>query len=442
MSQLLIKSIAYYADLTKHYQNLSHLPGFALLESSDKTWGRYDIVTAYPYERFKIDRDESNLTQTLQAFQNKLKNIPSHCHLPFQGGAIGYISYDLAERIESLDCNPHPLLSNMPLMDMGFYDWAIIVDHAHKQSFLIWSDERDETNTIINEVQILWDKVDIVSSSFKLKDSFNPLISRAKYEESFHRIKTYLQEGRSYQVNFTQPFLGHFTGDAWQIYRQVKRQNPVPFTSFLRLDETEVLSFSPERFMKMEQGSLLASPIKGTSKRNKDLEIDQQLQYALLNSEKNRAENIMIVDLMRHDLAKIAQPGSVKVQSLCALQSYHSVHHLVSDIRAVPLDNISPWSIFLSCFPGGSITGAPKKESMRIINEEEVYSRGIYCGCVGYFSNHGDFDMNIAIRTITAKDNHLVLASGGGIVIDSNCDDEYLECYTKIAAITNALIKK
>lgn len=189
----------------------------------------------------------------------------------------------------------------------------------------------------------------------------------------------------------------------------------------------------------MDKDKLLTSPIKGTEKRSSDPQRDELLRNSLLASSKNQAENVMIVDLLRNDLGKIAKPGSVHVRDLCAVESYQAVHHLVSNIEAIALEDQSMMDVFSACFPGGSITGAPKLEAMRIIAEQEAYARGVYCGSIGYFSRHGRFDSNIAIRTVVAREKILHMAAGGGIVIDSNWEDEYLECFTKIAAIINGL---
>jgi para-aminobenzoate synthetase component 1 len=224
-------------------------------------------------------------------------------------------------------------------------------------------------------------------------------------------------------VNLTQPFHANYEGDTWELYKKISKNNPVPFSAFLRKESADILSFSPERFLFYEEGKLLTSPIKGTIRRSSNAVEEAQLKHLLRSCEKNRSENVMIVDLLRNDLGKIAQAGSVNVTHLCELQSYKSVHHLVSTIEAQCLSHIAAFDAFLSCFPGGSITGAPKIESMHIIDEQEPYARGVYCGAVGYFSRHARFDTNIAIRTLIARNNLLHLAAGGGLVIDSDCED-------------------
>jgi para-aminobenzoate synthetase component 1 len=421
------------------YQKLSHLPGFVLLESTDRSRARYDIVSAYPYDTVKITSKTPNIAEMLQQLSHILAMQPSVTNLPFQGGAIGYISYDLGENLLGIDSMPQTTLNAMPLLHLGLYDWAIIVDHQLQQTTLFAAHTQEQTEKIIAEVLYLWLQPNADTAKASLKSEFTPVIAKENYVDAFERIKQALHKGRCYQVNYTQAFHATYEGDNWAFYRKISKKNPVPFAAFLRTDEADILSFSPERFLLYEQGKLLTSPIKGTIRRSADPDRDEELKQELASSEKNSAENVMIVDLLRNDLGKIAQAGSVHVSALCALESYNSVHHLVSTIEAQCLPGINPFSAFLSCFPGGSITGAPKLEAMRMIHELESHSRGIYCGSIGFFSRHGYFDTNIAIRTLTASNNRLHLAAGGGIVMDSDAEDEYQECFIKIAAVINGL---
>ena len=435
----MLLSLEYFSQPHAAYQKLSMLPGFVLLESSDKNMGRFDILSAYPYDQIKLFADTRDKIKELNRLSEILERTSYGLELPFQGGAIGYISYDLGAELQGIKSVPQSNLHDMPLLDIGLYDWAIIVDHHLKKVTLFAANEHETTQSIIQEIIALWGNTGNSISHFVVKDDFFPLISKGNYEESFYAILNALIEGRSYQVNYTQPFHAHYEGDAWGIYCTISQKNPVPFSAFMRTPDADVLSFSPERFILYDQGELLTSPIKGTMKRSANTLEDEFLKSELLHCDKNRAENVMIVDLSRNDFGKIAKAGTVRVPRLCVVQSFNGVHHLVSDVEAVCKDSLSPLMAFLSCFPGGSITGAPKLESMRIIQEQEPYSRGIYCGSIGYFSRHGRFDTNIAIRTVTAKNGVLHLAAGGGIVIDSVCSDEYQECYTKIAAIINGL---
>ena len=429
-----------YQPLMHHfYQNFSDLPGFVLLESSEHKRGRYDIVSAYPFDRVVINDTTSDKEAVLKLLKKRLSILPSRNDLPFQGGAIGYISYDFGAQLHGIQSSPQFTLRGMPLLDLGFYDWAFIVDHYLKKSFLYAANRHPSTKPMLNELLGLWKETGTRDKKFAVKHDFQPLISKADYEHSFNQIYQDLIHGRSYQVNLTQPFHAEFEGDTWAMYKNISSKNHVPFAAFLRTKEAEILSFSPERFLRHDNGTLLTSPIKGTIHRSEIASDDELLKQSLISSIKNRSENVMIVDLLRNDLGKIAKSGSVKVLSLCELQSFKSVHHLVSDIEAECFMGTHPLDNFISCFPGGSITGAPKLEAMRIINEQEPFGRGVYCGSIAYFSQHGRFDSSIAIRTITAKEGFLHLAAGGAVVIDSRFEDEYRECYTKITAIINGL---
>lgn len=437
--EITVYPLLYEADLINRYEAFAHLPGFVLLESQNHHWGRYDILSALPYDRFEIASCEQNLASVFETFQDWLPTIQSQYAFPFQGGAIGYFSYDLGARLTNLHAPLHPAIKDIPLVNMGLYDWAIIADHHQKEVYLIAANHHPETQHLIPEILARWKTQLSDSAAFHELHSFRPLLSKESYQAAFEGIQKDLYAGRAYQVNYTQPFIAEYSGEAWAIYKQIRAVNPVPFASFLHFSEFDVISFSPERFILKNNHRLLTSPIKGSARCADQADLDEIVQTTLLTCCKNRAENTMIVDLMRHDFGKIALPGSVQVNKLCALQSYRSVHHLVSEIEASVSESVGVASVLASCFPGGSITGAPKRESMRIIHEYEPYARGVYCGSIGYFSNHGRFETSIAIRTLVAREQMLYLSAGGGIVIDSQCESEYQECYTKLEAIIKAL---
>lgn len=432
-------SLDYTECLQQWYEKLRDLPGFVLLESTDKVRGRYDILSAYPYDRITLTTDSDNILGELDKITHLLKVVKSDIDLPFQGGAIGFVAYDLGVYLAGLELSSQPNFEALPLLDLGFYDWALITDHHVKTVTLFAAHKEPSTEGIVSEVLDLWHKAPHDLPQFSLKTPFEPLITKQRYEEAFNAIHNALKTGRSYQVNLTQPFEAYYEGDVWSMYKRISAQNRVPFSAFMRTKEADIVSFSPERFLCFEEGALLTSPIKGTIGRSTDYQEDERLKDKLARCPKNQAENVMIVDLLRNDLGKIAKTGSVEVANLCTVQSFHSVHHLVSDIKAQCLDDVHPFAAFMACFPGGSITGAPKLEAMHIINEQEPFGRGVYCGSLGYFSFHGRFDTNIAIRTVTASQGSLHLAAGGGIVIDSLCEDEYKESITKIRAITQVL---
>lgn len=437
MPDFSLTPLSYSKDLITQYQKLKHLSGFVLLESGDQSIGRYDIVTACPYEHLVF----SPVTQSMECFIEQLRQRLPNYHLPldlpFQGGGIGFFSYDFAALMHNIPIQKEEI--PRAYAEIALYDWAIITDHLKKEVTLLAVNYHKATAEIVREVLECWHNKTCPSYTFSLEQTFSPLIEKEEYQHAFYTIKEDLQQGRCYQVNYTQPFRANYNGDSWAVFTKIRAKNRVPYAAYLQSEQGDILSFSPERFIKKQHTTLLTSPIKGTAKRSSNAQQDELLRQQLGQSEKNRAENIMIVDLLRNDLSKIAQIGSVRVRELCTVESYQFVHHLVSHITAQALDPMHLLDMFLSCFPGASITGAPKLEAMKIISELESYPRGIYCGSIGYFSAHGNFDSNIAIRTLVAQRNNLLLSAGGGIVIDSHCEEEYQECLIKIKAICQGL---
>ena len=432
--------LPYHTNLIVNYRTLVDLPGFVLLESGDTNRGRYDILSACPYERFCCSGYEQ-VNNYLRRLQQALPTHALPLDLPFQGGLIGYFTYDFGAYLMGVKAPEETALgpTEACLADFALYDWAIITDH-HKQTVTLFAaNDHADTKAVLEAVLAKWERKQDRGEAATVITEFEPLIRQADYYESFHAIWDALNQGRCYQVNYTQPFNAEYQGDPWRIFEKVRAENPVPYSAYLCGQSQYLLSFSPERFLACDDRRLLTSPIKGTVRRSADEALDQLLRRELKTSEKNRAENTMIVDLLRNDLSKIAESGSVRVTALCQLETYRSVHHLVSRIEAVCRPGINPLAAFLSCFPGGSITGAPKREAMRAIYEQEPYARGAYCGSVAYFSAHGRFDSSIAIRTLIARENQLSLSAGGGIVIDSQCDDEYAECLVKIKSLREQL---
>ncbi|MGD8677614.1 MAG: aminodeoxychorismate synthase component I, partial [Chromatiales bacterium] len=263
---------------------------------------------------------------------------------------------------------------------------------------------------------------------------FEAGIDREEYRRQFARIQTWIRDGDCYQVNYTQRFDAYVEGDGWQAYREMRALNPVPFGAFLRFDELEILSFSPERFLKLEGRRVTTEPIKGTRPRSEDPGKDLRLQRELSQSIKDRAENLMIVDLLRNDLGRVCEPGSIDVRDLFKVESFPTVHHMVSTVSGRLRDGEDAMSLLRACFPGGSITGAPKIRAMEIIEELEPARRGIYCGAIGHIGFNGDMDTSIVIRTLVRRGDRAHYWVGGGIVADSDPDEEYQECLDKARA--------
>ena len=260
-----------------------------------------------------------------------------------------------------------------------------------------------------------------------------------EYAEKFRRIKHYIREGDCYQVNLAQRFAATAEGDPWLAYQELRRINPAPFAAYLHTPSAHVLSASPEQFLEVRDQCVVTKPIKGTRPRAPHPDADRRLAEALLTSTKDRAENVMIVDLLRNDLGKCCVPGSVRVPKLFALESFATVHHLVSTVTGELRPEVGPLELLRACFPGGSITGAPKLRAMEIIEELEPHRRGVYCGAIGYVGFDGAMDTNIAIRTMVFNDGVVRFWAGGGIVQDSVLGEEYQETFDKAAAMLRLL---
>jgi len=256
-----------------------------------------------------------------------------------------------------------------------------------------------------------------------------------EYEKAIHKIKTYLANGDSYQINFTQPKHYGLNGNPLDIYIAMRKKIHPHYGMFLDLDEFQILSFSPERFFRTSSDEIESFPMKGTRPRSNDIVIDERLAEELFQSEKDRAEHLMIVDLIRNDIGKVCEFGSVNVDDLYGIQSFETVHQMVSRVYGKLHKSVEEIDIFKALFPGGSITGAPKEKAMEIIDTLEGYQRGIYTGCLGYIQPNGNMDFNIAIRTMTIQNNMGVYPIGGGIVWDSDSLEEWQEAQQKGAIL-------
>ncbi|HID9267057.1 TPA: aminodeoxychorismate synthase component I, partial [Klebsiella variicola] len=274
---------------------------------------------------------------------------------------------------------------------------------------------------------------------FALTSAWQSNMSRQQYGEKFRQVQAYLHSGDCYQVNLAQRFQARYVGDEWQAFRQLNTANRAPFSAFIRLEEGAILSLSPERFIQLRQGEIQTRPIKGTLPRLDSPQEDARQAEKLANSPKDRAENLMIVDLMRNDIGRVAVPGSVRVPELFVVEPFPAVHHLVSTITARLPATLHASDLLRAAFPGGSITGAPKVRAMEIIDELEPQRRNAWCGSIGYLSYCGNMDTSITIRTLTAWQGQLYCSAGGGIVADSEEDAEYQETFDKVNRILHQL---
>jgi para-aminobenzoate synthetase component 1 len=269
-----------------------------------------------------------------------------------------------------------------------------------------------------------------------LRSSF----SHAAYLEAVRRVREYIFAGDIFQANLSQRFETPLTEEPWAIYRRLRARNAAPFAAYLEFPELTVLSASPERFLRVDTaGNVETRPIKGTRPRGVGPEHDAALGQALTESDKDRAENLMIVDLMRNDLSRVCAPGSVHVPELFAIEKYATVHHLVSTVAGTLAPGADALTLLQAAFPPGSITGAPKLRAMEIIAELEPPQRGVYCGSIGYWSVTGALDTSVAIRTAMAVGGRIYFGAGGGIVADSDPEQEYRETIDKARGIIEAL---
>ena len=432
-----------------YFAPLSASPWAMMLHSgyANHPHSRYDIVVAEPRitlvtrgETSEIRNADGTVTPSTddpltllhQALANCAFSNASLPELPFIGGAVGLFGYDLGRRFESLPQQAQNDLT-VPDMAVGIYDWALIVDH-HRQTVTLLSYGDIQARLAWLEQQRPAD-----GEPFALSSRWQSNMSREQYGEKFRQVQAYLQSGDCYQVNLAQRFQARYRGDEWQAFVRLNRSNRAPFSAFLRLDDSAILSLSPERFIQLEQGHIQTRPIKGTLPRLDDPLADAKQAKRLANSAKDRAENLMIVDLMRNDIGRVAVPGSVRVPELFVVEPFPAVHHLVSTITATLPATLHATDLLRAAFPGGSITGAPKVRAMEIIDELEPHRRNAWCGSIGYLSACGNMGTSITIRTVTATQGTLYCSAGGGLVADSEEGAEYQETFDKVNRILSQL---
>lgn len=446
----LIATLPYFADSAELFSVCADQAWAVFLDSGFPTssQGRYDIIAAEPVctlvthgEMTEITRNGVAIQSTENPFdlvKRQLRSSPDFAQetgiddLPFNGGAIGYFSYDLARRLETLPAIADDA-EHIAEMAVGIYEWTVIVDHHQQKSYLVGHCDQQRRQGLIDQFSQLPVRPDY--HAFKVTGEVKSNMDKEAYVRAFDRVKHYLREGDCYQVNLAQRFVAACEGDPWTAYQTLRKLNAAPFSCYLNLPEVQILSSSPERFLKLTDGVVETKPIKGTRPRKPDYAEDQQQIKNLQASNKDRAENLMIVDLLRNDISKTCKSGSVKVPKLFDVESYATVHHLVSTVTGLLADDQHALDLLKSCFPGGSITGAPKIRAMEIIEELEPNRRGVYCGAIGYIGFNGNMDTNIAIRTLVHSENTIRFWAGGGIVNDSVAEDEYQESFDKAAAM-------
>ncbi|WP_429012105.1 aminodeoxychorismate synthase component I [Aeromonas veronii] len=443
-----IHHLDHSAELHQLFARLQHQPWAILLESAGPLGAdnSIDIITADPLATLEtrgevttlrvganISKHNEDPLALLAHTQQQLLGELDLCatHLPFIGGALGLFGYDLGRRFERLPVQAAADIA-VPDMAVGIYDWALLRNLATGDWQLVhWGDEAG----LANRLAWLEQQQAKPAPAFALQGAWQSNMSRAEYGEKFARIQEYLAAGDCYQINLTQRFSAPYQGDEWQAYCLLATANKAPFSAFIRLPDSALLSLSPERFLLLDGRHIETKPIKGTRPRHPDPATDRQVARELAQADKDRSENLMIVDLLRNDIGRVSRPGSVSVPHLFAVESFPAVHHLVSTIHGELDARWQGVDLLRACFPGGSITGAPKIRAMEIIEELEPQRRNAYCGSIGYLSQHGRMDTSICIRTLIAEAGRLHCWAGGGIIADSDADSEYQETYDKVARI-------
>jgi len=432
-----ISQIPYPEDSAELFAHFAHLPYAIFLDSCHPHYEetRFDIMSAEPISTLTTDDDSS--CEPFSIVKQRLKTMPNPFQqtfpeLPFTTGALGYFGYDVGRLLETL---PDKTQSDIPFPNacIGFYDWSIVVDHKNHVAWLI-----TETDEKIDYVQQLL-SIKPKENSFHITKTFEANMTKQEYAGAFEKLQQHILDGDCYEANLCQRFTASFEGSPWQAYRILRKINPAPFAAFYHHPKGCLLSLSPERFLQVRDDIAITKPIKGTQPRSIDPAQDKNNAERLKNSEKDKSENLMVVDLLRNDFGKCCVPGSIQVPKLFALESFRNVHHLVSTITGKLEKGNHALDLLKHCFPGGSITGAPKISAMKIIENLEPHRRSVYCGTIGYFDVRGNMDCNIVIRTMLCCDNKIHCYAGGAIVSDSICDNEYQETLDKVGNLLSTL---
>ena len=424
------------------FESIKNEDWSVFLNSNSKRYPdqRFDILSAKPKKKviflddstYLINEDQQLKKSELCPFDllkkimNEYKSNSSE-DIPFSGGAIGYISYDYGNYLHNIE-NKNECLK-YPLFAFGIYDWAVIYDYVQKKSFLLYHEKNTITEKILNNYQ---KKLQPILKPFQIISRCESNMNYDLYEIKLLKILEYIRAGDCYQVNLSQMFSLTYEGDEYELYKYLNKSFASPYSAYMNYPFGKILSFSPERFLSIKNNIVETKPIKGTRPRSDDPDIDKKNIEDLESSQKDKAENLMIVDLLRNDLGMNCKKGSVKVDKLFEIETFANVHHLVSTIHAEIDSESNIYNLIRDAFPGGSITGAPKLRAMQIIHELEPNNRSIYCGSIGYISFDEKTDLNISIRSMLSIDNNLYFWGGGGIVNDSDIRSEYNETISKV----------
>lgn len=419
------------------------------LDSSlENDMGNYSIIGFDSYLNLTVKEDKLYINGILSSlsFEEYLKNYlnenreNNETSLPIVSGAIGYLSYDYGRKKEEI--NTRHKEDMIPECIFNFYDNFIIEDIKKKKTYIISNGVNKDPCICVNEIEekILNMKKHISYIDDKSYDiKVNPDFQKEEYKNAIKKMIDYIVEGDIYIANMTQQLKVYSEKQPYSVFKSLRKDNPSPFGGYMNYGDFKIISASPERFLKMKDSKINTRPIKGTRPRGKNTEEDNRLKMELKNSEKDKSELLMIVDLERNDLNKVCETGSVVVDELFTVEEYATVFHLVSDITGKLKKDLNAADLIKAAFPGGSITGAPKIRAMEVIDELENNKRGIYTGSFGYISLDGSCDLNIIIRTALYKDNNYYLGVGGGITCESDLEFEYEEILQKAKAVLEAM---
>ena len=469
MNAAVVEELPWSAHPENVFRRFASRPFSQFLDSSDcaAVSGRWSILVSDPFATLSLRASAptnpfTTLRARLSAFAVPAtwrEEVGARLHAeppPFLGGAMGMFGYELASCLESLPSMPRD--RGRKDMIVGLYDSLLAFDHRSGRVFSVSTGLREKDKTARARLCRRWaacwrrrmadagsaengPHAALVSLVPHGEDAWRSNFTRSGYEAAVARIIRYIRAGDIFQVNLARRFDLRLDGsvDPFAFYIRLRRISPAPFAAYLNLGRLAILSSSPERFLENRAGLIRSQPIKGTRPRGTTPLQDREHAAALLASAKDRAENVMIVDLLRNDISKVAQPHSVGVARLCALKRFAGVHHLVSTVTGHLRATHDSIDLLAGCFPGGSVTGAPKPRAMEIIAELEGVSRGAYCGAIGHIGFDGDMDSSIAIRTIAMSGTVASFHVGGGVVMDSDPAQEYEETVTKGRAMAEAL---
>ncbi|MCH6255260.1 aminodeoxychorismate synthase component I [Puniceicoccaceae bacterium K14] len=449
---MLIREIEIELSLEDIFRRYSKEAGFSFLDSSLQKYGigDFSVLCCHPWKSLTYDSgvavvEEFGLKREVKGdpfliLKEESVSYEESSALPFVGGAIGYIGYDVARYYEKIPNRSEKLKSGYE-MRFRYYDAGLCFDHRSDKLYAFASERVPNANELLaKQVKLAEEAASMAGDSDPY--GVGPLKSNFTvegYVTAVDEIRECIRRGEVYQVNLSQRFSASFRGDVAALYHNLRKLSPAPYGAYLDFGDEVILSNSPEQFLQSKGTELVTRPIKGTRPRGGDNAEDEQMKQSLINSQKDRSELLMIVDLERNDMGRVCSAGSVQVKDLFAIEAYSNVFHQTAKIEGKLAGENTALDGIKALFPGGSITGAPKIKAMEVIDYLEPVRRGVYTGSIGFIGNNGELDFNIAIRTLRVSDGELQFNVGGGIVWDSDAKSEYEETLAKGRSMMKAL---